>query len=224
MFKHPIAKAVMMAAGVVAFASLSGCSDSKPVKAPPPSSSTPAPKPAAANQPSGLEAFRGSLADSTKQLDSTMAALAELTDPQQQDLRGAYNRYSDQLARMNEHAQTIKAEADGMRASRDAYFAKWEEKTSDIDNPTIRASAEARRKRLRDAHDEIVTASGEARDAYVPFMKDLQDIKKYLSNDLTKSSIADLGDAVKKVQASGAAVKQKIDSVLATLDKVQAGA
>ena len=55
-------------------------------------------------------------------------------------------------------------------------------------------------------------------------MKDLEDIRKYLSNDLSKSAVGDLGDAVKKVQADGQAVKAKIAAVLQTLDGVQGGA
>jgi hypothetical protein len=86
---------------------------------------------------------------------------------------------------------------------------------------TIRASAEARRQRLRNAQDQIVTASGDAKDAYVPFMKDLQDIKKYLAGDLSKSSIADLGDAANKVQTDGGTVKDKIGVIITTLDSVQ---
>ena len=39
-------------------------------------------------------------------------------DPAQTDVRGAYDRYCDQLSRMDEHAKTMKVEADAMRASR----------------------------------------------------------------------------------------------------------
>jgi hypothetical protein len=122
---------------------------------------------------------------------------------------------------MKEHAAGMKTQADTMRTSRDAYFAKWEEKSSEIDNPTIRASAEARRKRLRDSHEQIVTATGEVKDAYQPFVKDLEDIKKFLSTDLTPQSVALISDASKKVQLSGAVVKEKIDLLSKTLDSVQ---
>lgn len=174
-------------------------------------------------KPKGISGFKQGLIQSEQQIDGTLAALATLTDPATTDLRGAYDKYCDQLARMRQHEQTMKTEADAMKASRAEYFGAWEDKASEIDNPTIRASAEARRKRLRDAHERITTAAGEARDAYVPFMKDLEDIRKYLAADLTKSSVADLGDAAKKVQASGSAVRGKIDAVITTLDSVEKG-
>ena len=161
---------------------------------------------------------------SQAQIDKTLADLAALTDPSQQDLRGAYDKYTDDLARMEHHANDMRGQADAMRSQRDAYFVRWEEKAAEIDNPTVRASAEARRTRLREAHAQIATATGEARDAYVPFMKDLQDIKKYLAADLSKATVADMGEAAKKVQTDGATVKAKLDTLGKTLDAVQGGA
>jgi hypothetical protein len=216
--KQTLSHVLAASAAMVLMIGAWGCaSDSSDVKAPPPrtssSSSTPAAR-AGTNVPTGLDLYRNGLIESEQQIDKTLAALAELTDPNQQDIRGAYNKYCDQLARMKQHSDTLKREADAMRSSRDEYFGKWEAKSSEIENPTIRASAEARRKRLRDAHERIITTSADARDAYVPFMKDLGDIKKYLDNDLSKASIADLGDAAKKVQCDGAIVKEKIDAVV----------
>jgi len=221
-----VTRKVSTSLAFLALAIAGGCSsDSKPVSAPPPqassSSGSSSMNAAATNQPGGLAAYRAGLVQGEQQMDATLTSLKALTDPAQMDLRGAYDKYCDNLARMNQHAETMKAEADQMRASRDTYFSNWEEKASEIDNPTIRASAEARRKRLRDAHESIITTSGEARDAYQPFMKDLQDIRKYLASDLSKASVADLSDAVKKVNADGVVVKQKVDAVIKTLDTIQ---
>lgn len=197
-----------------------GCNDTQPVKAPPPQKTE---VKAETVKSTGIAEFRASLIESQQQIDATLDSLANLTDPRQADLTGAYNNYCDQLARMKEMSTTLKTEADAMRASRDAYFTKWDDKVTEIDNPTIRQSAEARRKRLRDAHEQIITTAGEAKDAYVPFMKDLDDVKKYLADDLSKSSIADIGDAVKSVQSNGVIVKNKIDAIVRTLNKVESG-
>ena len=234
-----------VSAGAAALVSLcclvGGCgSDSRPVNAPPPkakspsasaSSSSAAARSASASAPragtlapSGLDQFRADLVRGEQQVDGTLAALGELTDPNQADLRGAYDRYTDQLTRMKAQADSMKNEADAMRASRDAYFAKWEDRAMEIENPTIRASAEARRKRLRDAHERIATASGDVRDAYEPFIKNLEDIRKYLSTDLSKASVADLEDAAKSTRAQGGIVKEKIGVIIRMLDDVQSGA
>lgn len=209
-----------------------GCaSDSKPVDAPPPASrageSSAKSAAAAPGRPSAVDAapmheFQAALVQNQKQIDSTLAALTALTDPAQPDLRGAFSQYRDQLARLRQQSEAIKREADNMRAAREKYFGAWEERLDEIDSPTIRASAEGRRKRLRDAHEQIATASGAARDAYAPFMKDLEEIRKYLETELTAASVADLQDASAKVRASGTVVRGKIDVILQVLNKVQA--
>jgi Protein of unknown function (DUF2959) len=209
---------------VLAVGLIAGCeSDSKPVSAPPVHAAEQAPPDTGAPQPNGMDLFRGALVQSQQQIEATLASLKDVTDPGQQDLRGAYNKYCDNLARMQENEDTLRHEYEGMRDSRNEYFTNWEDKVSSIDNPTIRASAEARRQRLQNAHQQIVTAAGDAKDAYVPFMKDLQDIKKYLAADLSKPSIADLVDAAKKVQADGADVNDKLGVIVKTLDSVQGG-
>jgi hypothetical protein len=222
--------------GLMAALIASGCgSDSRPVDAPPvqpqrasrtatsPPATAPARVPVAATAPAGLDGFRAGVVAGQEQVDRTLAALADLTAPNQADVRGAYDRYCEQLTRMEDHARLMKQEADAMRASRDQYFGRWEEKIGEIENPTIRASAEARRKRLRDAHERIATSSGEARDAYEPFMDDLQDIKKFLATNLSKDAVADLSDAAQDVQRDGAVVREKLAEVVTTLDTVKAG-
>jgi hypothetical protein len=220
--KRLIATGAMCSMLAMGFATGCGSSDKRPVSTPPPSTTPPPPRAETLEKPT-MNQFTAALQTAQGDIDRTLASLAALTDPAQTNLQGAYDKYCDSVARMEETARSMKTQADAMRASRDTYFASWEEKTSEIDNPTIRASAEARRKRLRDAHEQIVTASGEAKDAYVPFIKDLNDIKKYLSTDLSKQSVADLVDANKKVQVSGGVVKQKLANISNTMAQVQGG-
>jgi hypothetical protein len=209
---------------------LAGCGnpDTREVQAPPVSAEQPAPQTASMRtQGSSLAApsvgqFKANLLACKRQIDGTLAALADVTNPNTSDLRAAYNTYSDQLARTEHQAMDVKTEAAAMRAARQDYFAKWETKTTEIENPTIRASAEARRQRLRDAHERIITSSEQLRDAYEPLMKDLQDVRKFLAPDLSKQSVSMLGDANKKCQADGAVVKQKIDTIVDELDRIEA--
>src|SRR6185503_1292794 len=115
-------------------------------------------------------------------------------------------------------------EAEAMRAKRNEYFARWEEKVSEIDNPNIRASAEAKRARLRESHDRITTASAQAKDAYEPFMRDLQDTRRFLGGDLNRQSVSMLGEVQKKATANGATVKEKLGVVIRELDAIEAAA
>jgi hypothetical protein len=173
---------------------------------------------------SSIAQMRQDLVAGQQQIDRTLASLRKLTDPSTTDLRGAYDEYSNNLARMNDHSEKVSREANAMRNDRNAYFAQWEAKLTEIENPTIRASAEQRRNKLRQSHERITTLSGEARDAYDPFMRDLQDVRKFLGGDLSRQSVSMLGDVQRKAAASGATVNQKIAAIVAELDAIDAGA
>jgi hypothetical protein len=82
----------------IAFASsftlcvMSGCNDSKPVKPPPPQPGPAVPSAETLQTPGSLAAFNTSLKTGGQQIDATQASLAALTDPNQKDLKGAYDQ------------------------------------------------------------------------------------------------------------------------------------
>jgi Protein of unknown function (DUF2959) len=230
MMKSAVAFAV--AAGMSAMFWGCGGSDTRQVNNPPPQKSAPV-SASGANSAQGASsalggatssrALRQDLVAGQQQIDRTLASLRTLSNPSTTDLRAAYDDYSTQLVRMTDHAEKLKREADAMRASRNEYFAQWEEKVSAIDNPTIRATAEARRNKLRESHERIATEAGQARDAYESFMRDLQDVRKFLGGDLSKQSVSMLGDVQRKAAGSGGTVKEKLDVIIAELDAIDAG-
>jgi hypothetical protein len=175
---------------------------------------------AAAKHAESIQQLRADLVASKDQVDRTLASLTGLADPNQADPTAAYKQFNMQLDRMNQHSQKVKAEADGMRQAREDYFAKWDARLAATENPTIRAEAESKRARLRAAQEKIATDAAKAREAYQPFIIDLEDTRKFVGSDVSKESVSVLAPTVKKAQQDGAALKQKIDVVIADLDAV----
>ena len=173
---------------------------------------------AAFNSPAQL---RDDLAAGQAQVDRTIAALTAVGDPDQADLRGAYKSYCTEMDKLGAHAQRLETEAEAMRQARSAYFARWDQRLSEIDNPTIRDAAEQRRARLRAAQDRISADAAAARDAYRPLMSDLKDIRKFLDGDLSKDTTSVLGPATMKATKDAQSLKERIDVVIADLDAVQ---
>src|SRR5205823_4474957 len=187
-----------------------------------PASATAAVAAAAVAPAATPEQFRANLIAGKDQIDKTVASLSELAEPSQSDLNAAYSRYGQNIDAMDRHAQQIKSEADAMRKTREAYFAKWDARIAQTDNPTIRAEAESRRAKLRDAQEKIAADSQQVKDAYQPFMSDLRDTRKFLSSDLSKDTVAVLSPQVAKAKADGETVKKRIDAVVADLDAIEA--
>ena len=176
---------------------------------------------AAAKHAESAQQLRVDLVASKDQVDRSLASLTDLTDPNQTDLAAAYKRFNDQLTRMNQQSQKVKVEADQMRQARDAYFAKWDARLAATDNPTIRAEAESKRARLRAGQEKIAADAARAREAYQPFIIDLEDTRKFVGTDVSKESVSVLGPTVKKAQQDGAVLKERLDVLIADLDAIE---
>lgn len=213
----------IVSALLIALISGCGSDDTRPVNPPPVDTTVnkPAPSGAAVFSPS-LESLKTHLVNSKTQIDGALATLAKLTSPNTPaaDLRSLYNTYGDQLARITQQAEQLRYDADAMRQKRQEYFTAWEQRETDVTNPSIRSAMESRKARLRAAHERISTTSLAAKEAYEPLMRDLQDVRRFLGTDLSPASTAMLGDVSKKANADAATVKQKIDAVIAELDTV----
>ena len=167
------------------------------------------------------EQLRKNLVAGKDQVDRTLQSLSSLTDPNTVDLQTAYKNYGMQVDRMKQHAAQTKVDADAMRQTREAYFAKWDQRISQTDNPTIRAEAEATRARLRSGQEKLIADSALAKEAYDPFITDLEDVRKFLTNDVTKDAISVLSPTAKKAQENGKLLKQRIDTLVADLDSIE---
>ena len=176
---------------------------------------------AAAKQAVTPDQLRKNLVAGKDQVDRTLQSLSSLTDPNTVDLQTAYKNYGTQVDRMKQHAAQTKLDSDAMRQTREAYFAKWDQRISQTDNATIRAEAEATRARLRSGQDKLIADSALAKEAYDPFMTDLEDVRKFLANDVTKDAISVLSPTAKKAQENGKLLKQRIDTLVADLDSIE---
>jgi hypothetical protein len=167
------------------------------------------------------EQFRRDLAAAKDEVDRTLASLSDLVDPAQADLSAASKRFGDQVERMKTHGQKVKVESDAMHQARDAYFAKWDARIAAVDNPTLKSEAEAKRARLRTEQEKILADSAAAKDAYQPFLADLEDTRKFLTGDTSKDTVSVLTPMVKKAQDNGRLVKERLDAVIDDLDAVE---
>ncbi len=61
-----------------------------------------------------------------------------------------------------------------------------------------------------------------ANESLVPFISDLQDIQRYLGNDLTAQGIAAISDVVKETNTNAETVEKKLDAAIAEIDRVAA--
>jgi chromosome segregation ATPase len=166
-----------------------------------------------------LKDTRTELADASKQVDMTNAALDGLQAPDA-DLTKQYSNYKTQVAKMEDQALSASNRAAAMRGRAAEYQEKWKDEMAAVTDPTLKAAAEARAAKVRDRFATIQNRSQDIREAYQPYIQQLKEIQVYLSNDLTPASVKAGAPAFTKAKTAGENLKAKIAAGQAELDSV----
>lgn len=171
----------------------------------------------------GLGDTRKALVRAKEQVNETTAAMNALASGGGADMKSNYARFSQALAETQRQREMARRRGADMREQADAYIAAWEREMAGVDNPELRAGAEARRQKVRANFESIRTAAQATRDAYEPYIKDLQDIEKVLAMDLTPQGVQTVRPAMDKANADARVVNERLDALIAQLDNVSAG-
>jgi len=84
-----------------------------------------------------------------------------------------------------------------------------------VSNPEIRKLAEERKAKLQATFESIKGFMEPARDEFNPWLADLKDLQKCLSNDLTIGGIDAAEELIGKAKTEGREVQQTLDKVVA---------
>jgi uncharacterized protein YukE len=132
----------------------------------------------------------------------------------------SYSQFTKEVADVKAGGDRARARAQDMRERGRQYVANWEKETEQITSPELKAGAEQRRAKVKQNYDEITSAAHAARDAYQPYLRDLQDIQRALANDLTPAGVDAAKSAIEKAKANGETLQQRLDTLIAELDEV----
>ena len=109
-----------------------------------------------------------------------------------------------------------------MKAQGQGYFKQWESELGEVNNPEIRKLAEERRTKLQQTFESIRQYTEPLRAQFGPWMSDLTDLQKYLSNDLTIGGVEAAKSLFNKTQLGGLEVQKSMDALVAELNTVAA--
>ena len=168
-----------------------------------------------------FEALRVESAKIRNQILLTMEALKRLT-VKGVELRPQFERFKDELVKMEEDAKTARNRADAMKDKGAASFQEWEKEVQAINNPDIRKEAEKRYAKRKKSYDKIHKAMQEAKAELVPFMSDLNDIRKLLDSELTEGTVSATKSTIRSADWHGEDVRDSLSDVEKELDRVAA--
>jgi t-SNARE complex subunit (syntaxin) len=152
------------------------------------------------------------------QVDDTNAALNELIRPGQTDVKKAYDRYAEQVTKLQQLGKRLDQHSDEMRTRGRDYFEEWEKQGGSFSNPEIRQLSEQRRSDLGQAYAAVTQASIGAKSDLDGFINDHKNIQTYLSNDLTPKGLASMSAVAQSAQQDGQKLKDSVQPVLGAID------
>jgi chromosome segregation ATPase len=168
-----------------------------------------------------IQTLRQECAQCRNQITLTLEELSRLTVAGV-ELRPQFEKFKAELVKMEDKARSARERADSMKEKGQAFFAEWEQQVKTIQNEDIRKEAEKRLAKRKKSYDKILSAMQEAKSELVPFMSDLNDIRKLLDSELTASTVASTKSLIRQANWHGEDVRESLSDVEKELDRVAA--
>jgi len=169
----------------------------------------------AGNVASNVEKAADSIAKGSEQIDLTLAALTDLVNNPQPDLKPQFKKFSSDVNAVEAFAKNVAGRAKNMSTLGTNYFATWEAEIAKIQNEDIRKRSTERKEAVMKHFEKVKVDYNEAKTAFIPFMNDLKDIRTALSTDLTTAGITSIKGVAEKTNKNAVSVRQSLAKLVA---------
>jgi hypothetical protein len=170
----------------------------------------------------GIAEFRQDINEAKTAVDETVKALGQVAVTANTDPRPAFKEYVKSVEDLESASARAKSQAETVKSQGQAYFANWEKQLAELKNPDIKKLAEQQKAKLQATFDDIKKVSAPLKAQFDPWLSDLNDLKNYLSNDLSISGVEAAKSLIKKTQNEGLEVQKSMDALVAELNTVAA--
>ena len=170
----------------------------------------------------GIADFREEIVIGQKAIDACMKSLTDIAATANSDPRKAFKQYTKDVDKLESTAAKIRKRAQNMREQGQAYFKQWEKELAEVKNEEIRNLATERKAKLQETFESIRKYSEPLKAQFDPWMSDLKDLQRYLSNDLTIGGVDAAKSLFSKTTTGGLEVQKSMDALVAELNTVAA--
>ena len=145
---------------------------------------SPTPEAAAAR----MEAARTEIAITRSNIVQTLQQLDAIRSAA--DRQAEFQKFTGQLARMEERAKLTRERAQAMKTRSDAYFADWEAQIAGIQDPARRQEVEANYARRKKSYTQITRFMQKAGTDFKPLLSALKEIQTLLEGERSQDKVA----------------------------------
>ena len=152
-------------------------------------------------------------------VNSTVAALDDMFNNQQGDLKEQFKTYSKSIDKLESQANRVKKRVDAMVSQKADYLQQWETQMATIESKTIRQTAEQRRKSVEEMFTNVQREMNAAGKVYDPFISKLNDIRTAMSMDLNRNGLNAMRPIADKAKADAKVINARLDGAISALSK-----
>lgn len=132
--------------------------------------------------------------------------------------RERYDRFQGEHDQLRRRAERMRARSRDMNERANEYLDNWEGEIREIDDDELREGAEARRARVKRTLSDVRQKLAAARDAFDPYDRKLEAIRRYLENDLTAEGLAEARPKLDEAAGEARRIQRPLDGAIARLE------
>ena len=155
------------------------------------------------------------------QIDAINNSMEELTKPGQADLKRAFDLFSDSATNIKKMDRDFAKNADKMEDSGKAYFDAWDSDSEQYDNPEIQQRSDERRAELARTYDKIAENNIGVKEAFQAYVSDINQIERFLSNDLTRDGINSISTISDNVANNGSNLRNELQNLQSAIEEAR---
>jgi hypothetical protein len=155
-------------------------------------------------------------------VEATLHSLDEISMQANRNPRQAYEAFAKAVHRIEVDSIKVRAHTQAMRARGDAYFEHWEGYLAGVKSEQVRQLAQEHRPELKRSFEQAQLASQQVREAFRPFLLDLQKLRAVLEAEPTLTRIDAQKGLILSAEDKGRQVQQGLERVLAEMNSMAA--
>lgn len=168
-----------------------------------------------------IQEARAEAARASEQLKTTLGALTTLTTQTKGDLRPAFDAFSAEVPKTEAAAAWTRARTTWMAGDGQRYFENWQQTIDAISNESLRKNAQKRLTVVKKSYAKVEASLKSAGEKFQPFLSDLTDIQKLLSQDVTAGGIKAVRDTVRDANWRYKKVNATFNDALKEMDRME---
>jgi DNA repair ATPase RecN len=156
----------------------------------------------------------------SSQIGQTTGSLQSVVANARSDPREAYAAYAHNVTTLGKLVEETQAACDTLDKEGRTYFAEWEKSNHTIGDEALRKKADARRADLREEFTNTLKKLQGALEELGPFSSQLQDVRAYLSSDLSSAGIESLRGRIGDLGSKGRSIQKQLTDVNESVQKI----